>query len=76
MPDASDRVLDALAKRYRESLEIVRVGALPSPAYGFDPDGWDLFAVLDKHVTRLGAAEYVAIHRVSGEVRHLGLLGE
>jgi len=76
MGDAAAKLLDALAKRYRDSVELVRVHALPAPAYGFDPEGWELFAVLDKHVTRLGATEYVAVHPASGEIRHLGTLGE
>ncbi|WKZ12921.1 MAG: hypothetical protein QY320_02765 [Gammaproteobacteria bacterium] len=76
MTDVAAKLLDALAKRYRESIELVQVDALPAAAYDFDPDGWDLFAVLEKNVTRLGATEYVAIHRVSGEIQHLGMLGE
>lgn len=51
------------------------VKSLPYPAYGFDPHGWDLFVVLSAGLL-VGGPDHVGMHRTTGEVRHLGKLGE
>jgi hypothetical protein len=72
-----DRVLDFLAQRYRESVDLVSVTKLSAPAYGFDPAGWDLFIVSSKIPPPvLRGSEYVAVHRSTGEMRYLGILGD
>jgi hypothetical protein len=76
MPNARDRALDFLTQRYRNSLELVPTPKLQVPVYEFNP-GWDLFIVSSKNdPPKVGGSEYVAVHRVSGEVRYLGILGE
>lgn len=58
-----------------ELVNVEPVKALPYPAYGFEADGWDLFVVLSTGAF-VGGSDYVAVHRTTGEVRHLGKLGE
>jgi hypothetical protein len=77
VPNARDRALDFLTQRYRNSLELLPTPELRVPAYGFDPAGWDLFVVSRKYDHRtLRGDEHVAVHRTSGEVRYLGVVGD
>lgn len=74
---ARDRALDFLTHRYRDGLELVPTDRLHVPAYGFDPTGWDLFVVSNRNeALMLRGDEYVAVHRTTGEVRYLGILGD
>ena len=73
--EAKEGATDALLARLRDALQLELVEGLPSPAYGFNPDGWMLFRVNDG-ARRLGGTEYVAVRRETGEVRFLGPLGE
>ncbi len=73
--DASELALDFLSRRYRDSIELVPVDALPAPVYGFEPNGWYLFAVIEQRSFRTGGGEYVAVSQRTGEVRDLGRLG-
>ena len=60
--------------KLRDALDLELVEGLPVPAYDFNPDGWMLFRVRKDYI--LGASEYVAVRRETGEVRFLGRLGE
>ena len=77
MTTALNRALEFLAKRNGDSIELRPISTLPTTAYGFDPAGWDLFVILSKSPsTTLRGDEYVAVHRSTGEVRYLGVLGD
>jgi hypothetical protein len=88
MASARDRALDFLTARYRESLDLVPVRKVPYAVYGLDLEGWDVFVVgrkssdtiqLGVRTTgphQLGGSEHVAVNRITGEVRYLGILGE
>jgi hypothetical protein len=69
------RVINILIAKYREELRLVPTDILPTPAYDFDPTGWLLFRV-DVEASRVGAAEYVAIHPITGKIRFFGKVGE
>ena len=69
------KAADAFLAKLRKALQLELVEGLPSPVYGFDPNGWILYRV-DGLSRVLGAAEYVAVKRETGEVRFLGSLGE
>lgn len=73
--DAGTRALDFLCRRYRDSVQLVVVDSLPVSAYGFDPKGWDLFTVVRRESSTLGATHFVAVSRSTDEVRDLGRLG-
>ena len=50
---------------------------LPDPGvYGFDPNGWAIFVVIDKVPDHVGGSEYVAVNLDTGEARTLGIIGE
>jgi hypothetical protein len=66
---------DALLAKLRDALDLELVEGLPSPVYGFDPNGWMLFRVKGD-LGALGPSEYVAVRRETGEVRFLGPLGQ
>jgi hypothetical protein len=71
------RILELLCNRYRQSVSIVPVDSLPHPgAYNFDPGGWELFSVRHRTRQELGAAEFVAVSKSTGEVRYLGHIGQ
>jgi hypothetical protein len=73
--EAKQKATDALLAKLRHALDLELVEGLPSPVYDFNPNGWMLFRVKgDEHT--LGASEYVAVRRETGEVRFLGQLGE
>jgi hypothetical protein len=73
--EAKQRATDALLAKLRDALKLELVEGLPSPVYDFNPSGWMLFRVKgDEHA--LGASEYVAVWRETGEVRFLGPLGQ
>ena len=74
--EAGAQALDFLSRRYRESLRLTPVDSLPAPVYGFDPNGWFLFAVTVRTSSTLGATEYVAVSQSTGEVRYLGRVGQ
>ena len=77
VPTARDRALDFLTQRYRDGLELVPTARLHVPAYGFDPTGWDLFVISNRNEAQMLRGDaYVAVHRSSGEVRYLGILGD
>jgi hypothetical protein len=73
--EAKQRAIDALIQKFVNGLKLHEVDTLPSPVYGFNPDGWHLF-VVDDNKRGTGAAEYVAINRAAGMIRFLGSLGE
>jgi hypothetical protein len=74
--EAGAQALDFLSRRYRESLRLGPVDSLPAPIYGFDPNGWHLFAVTERIAQRVGATQYVAVSQSTGEVRYLGRVGQ
>ena len=74
--EASDRALEFLCRQYRESIRLTPVDSLPAPVYGFDPNGWHLFAVTERIAQRVGATHYVAVSQSTGEVRDLGRVGQ
>src|SRR5947209_911620 len=43
--DAKQKATDALLAKLRQDLSLELVEGLPSPVYGFNPDGWMLFRV-------------------------------
>lgn len=50
---------------------------LPSPgAYGFDPEGWVTFCVIDEAVCKVGGDEFIAVNLTTKEVRSLGIIGD
>ena len=50
---------------------------LPPPGvYGFDPEGWETFRVIERDVFRVGGDKYVAVNLTTKEVRPLGIIGE
>jgi len=50
---------------------------LPPPgAYGFDPEGWITFSVVDKTIFKVGGDEFVAVNLTTKEVQSLGIIGD
>lgn len=76
MTNPKTLALNFVCERYRNAVNLVPVENLASPVYGFDPEGWDLFAVVDNAVAGVGATDHVAVNRATREVRSLGKLGE
>ena len=72
--EAKQKGTDALLAKLRDALDLELVEGLPVPAYNFNPNGWMLFRV--RNPNALGASEYVAVRRETGEVNFLGRLGE
>ena len=65
---------DHIVKEFRQNLDI-QPAELPDVApYGFDPEGWALFVVVEND--RVGASKYVAVHLETGETKSLGALGD
>lgn len=66
--------IDHVVEEYRQSV-IVQAAKLPEEGrYDFDPQGWAIFVVLDRH--QAGSAKYVAVHMETGETKSLGWYGE
>lgn|GEM_PF-2470071 len=64
-------------RRENRSQITVKEHDFPSPGvYGFDPEGWVTFIVIDKTVFRVGGDEYIAVNLTTAEVRSLGMIGE
>lgn len=76
LPTIRLRALESVMNGKREMSDLVSVDELPSPVYNFEPVGWALFMVMDRASMMIGGAEYVAVHLETGEVRHLGIIGE
>lgn len=74
--EASALAKDFICQRYADAHLPVPVATLPGSVYGFEPEGWVLFEVVERNPTRLGASEYVAVSLSTGEVRSLGYHGE
>ena len=73
---ASKLAIEHLCEEYRRSIS-VRPSDLPDPGvYGFDPNGWAIFVVIDKVPDHVGGSEYVAVNLDTGEARTLGIIGE
>ncbi len=67
---------DHISEEYRRSLEI-QASESPDPLpYGFDPDGWTWFTVIDNSPLKVGADKYVAVNMETGEAKYFGKLGE
>ena len=65
---------DHVVEEYRQNV-IVQAAQFPDAApYGFDPEGWALFVIVEHD--RVGAAKYVAVHIDTGETKSLGRYGE
>ena len=65
---------DHVVEEYRRTV-VVQAAQLPDEArYGFDPEGWAIFVVLDRY--QVGSTKYVAVHLETGETRSLGRYGE
>lgn len=62
--------------RCRDSLALVPVDALPSPAYGFEPNGWLLYRIEQRGSFWLQGDWFVAVHAETGEFKDLGRLGD
>ena len=55
----------------------VEANELPHPgAYGFEPEGWVTFSVVDETVFMVGGDEYVAVNLATKEVWSLGIIGD
>ncbi len=65
----------SVAKSLIEAHGLVPVDSLPGVVYNFDPTGRQLFALLSRR-PMVGATEYIAVNKSTGEVRRLGLVGE
>ena len=67
---------DHICAKYRNSLDI-QASESPDPVpYGFDPDGWEWFTVIDNSPPAVGAGKYVAVHMETGDVRYFDKLGD
>lgn len=67
---------DFLGKRYANSITLTETNLDPGSVYGFDPEGWVVFAIFSESDPRIGGTECVAVHRESGVVRSIGMIGE
>ena len=66
--------IDYVVDEYRQTV-IVQAAQFPDEApYGFDPEGWALFVVVDQD--RVGSSKYVAVNMETGETKSLGRYGE
>ena len=74
--DAKLIAINTIRDRFPDSVELVRVESMPSPAYGFNPSGWLLFGVRQSDVFRVQGDWIVAVHAETGEFRDLGRLGD
>ena len=73
---ASKLAIEHLCDEYRRSFTVTP-SDLPDPGvYGFDPNGWAIFVVIDKVPDHVGGSEYVAVNLDTGEARTLGIIGE
>jgi hypothetical protein len=67
--------IDHVVEEYRQTV-IVQAAQFPHDApYGFDPEGWALFVIVDDE-NRLGSAKYVAVNMETGETKSMGRMGE
>ena len=65
---------DHLVEEFRQKLDI-QPAQLPDVApFGFDPEGWTLFVIVEND--GVGASKYVAVHLETGETKSLGALGD
>ena len=63
-----------VVEEYRKTV-VVQSAQFPQDApYGFDPEGWALFVVVDKD--GVGSSEFVAVNMNSGETKSMGRYGE
>ena len=73
--DYEQIALQAAAKSLAGSDRLLPVDSLPDCVFDFDPTGWQLFALPSRRAM-IGATEYIAVHKSTGEVRMFGLVGE
>ena len=71
--EATAKVRDFLSTRF----ELHAVTFPPDAYWGDDRDQYLAFQVSNRDdAPRLGGCRYIAVHRVTGEVRDLGTIGE
>lgn len=73
---AEQLIRQSMASQALTGFQLTPVATLEGKAYDFDPRGWWLYTVTRSNELRIGGTEYVAIHPDSGNIRHLGILGE
>jgi hypothetical protein len=49
---------------------------VPTTFYNFNADQYHIFSVEDSHNLGVGGSRYVAVNKVDGSIRDLGLHGE
>ena len=73
--DAIELAKNQVCEEYRRSIEI-RPSEPPDPIpYGFNPDGWAWFVVIEKFRFMVGADNYVAVNMETGEAKSFGKYG-
>ena len=74
--EASELAKNHVCEEYRRSIEIQSSNAPDPLPYGFDPDGWVWFVVVEKSQLRVGGDNYVAVNIETGETKSFGTIGE
>jgi len=68
---ARGSIRNAIAQKFLESIEVIRVDKLPNPVYAFDPDGWEIYCISGRFYGCTCEGDYWGYHPQSGEIRHL-----
>ena len=72
---ASELAKNHVCEEYRRSIEIQSSKAPDPIPYGFDPDGWVWFVVVEKFRFWVGGDSYVAVNIETGEAKSFGAIG-
>ena len=74
MNRAARLVTDHLVEEFRQNLQIQPAQLSDVTLYGFDPEGWILFVIVEGD--HIGASKYVAVNLETGETKSLGPSGD
>jgi len=74
--DAIELAKNEVCEEYRRSIEIQPCESPDVHPYGFDPDRWTLFVVIEKFRYGVGASNYVGVNMETGETKYFGKYGE
>lgn len=76
---ARELARDELQGRFTGEMNVSLLEHLPGATYTigkFVPEDWLIFAASDPAVRQVGGSQCVAVHRQTGEVLSLGMVGE
>ena len=71
---AAELAHDHARSEYGEFLTVQIVDSPDEFPYGFDPDGWTLFVIVEPN--RIGSSPCVGVNTTTGETKSFGRIGE